>query len=167
MAPCDLGADIVAVPALQRIEKDVAAVHALMVDLALLVENQGEVLDRIEGNVEGAREYVQRANEELQEANARKARGRRLKTLLAALEKKDPMQQKELERLEELVKSREDKESTRNKEIKRLRAEIDEFGKDLGEELFPCCPDLYQTPCAIARHNTILLGSFALQGSQR
>ena len=54
-----------------------------MVDLALLVENQGEVLDRIEGNVEGAREYVQRANEELQEANARKARGRRLKTLLA------------------------------------------------------------------------------------
>ena len=69
--------------AIQRIEKDVAAVHALMVDLALLVENQGEVLDRIEGNVEGAREYVQRANEELQEANARKARGRRLKTLLA------------------------------------------------------------------------------------
>jgi t-SNARE complex subunit (syntaxin) len=53
---------------MQRLEASVAECLALMKDIALLVQWQGEQLTSIEENVKQAKEYVIEGNQNLQEA---------------------------------------------------------------------------------------------------
>ncbi len=53
---------------MQRLEESVAECLALMKDIALLVQHQGEQITSIEENVRQAKEYVQEANKNLEEA---------------------------------------------------------------------------------------------------
>jgi len=52
-----------------QLEASVKELHQLFVDLAILVEAQGEILDQIEANVGSAVDYTQKAFEELVKAN--------------------------------------------------------------------------------------------------
>ena len=52
-----------------QLEKDIQELHNLIVDLAMLVEAQGEQLDSIEEHVGSAKEYMTLAVDELRVAN--------------------------------------------------------------------------------------------------
>lgn len=52
-----------------QLEKDIQELHNLIVDLAMLVEAQGEQLDSIEEHVANAKEYMTLAVDELRVAN--------------------------------------------------------------------------------------------------
>ncbi|KAH0478433.1 MAG: hypothetical protein KVP17_000517 [Porospora cf. gigantea B] len=54
--------------AVRMLEKSVAQLHQLFVDLAVLVDVQGERLDNIEANVQAAAEYAEEANKDLVKA---------------------------------------------------------------------------------------------------
>lgn len=43
-------------------------VHALFMDMASMIESQGDKIDSIENHVSGARDYIERAKEEMKEA---------------------------------------------------------------------------------------------------
>lgn len=51
-----------------RLEQSVAELHQMFLDLALLVEQQGEMLDQIEFQVRTAANYVEQGNEEVRKA---------------------------------------------------------------------------------------------------
>lgn len=51
-----------------RLEQSVAELHQMFLDLALLVEQQGEMLDQIEFQVRTAANYVEQGNQEVQKA---------------------------------------------------------------------------------------------------
>mmetsp|Transcript_14905 Transcript_14905/g.19560 ORF Transcript_14905/g.19560 Transcript_14905/m.19560 type:complete len:328 (-) Transcript_14905:117-1100(-) len=57
-----------------KLEQSILQLHEMFVDLALLVEQQGEILDKIEFSVNAAEKYVEEGNDELRKALvARKA----------------------------------------------------------------------------------------------
>lgn len=51
-----------------RLEQSVAELHQMFLDLALLVDQQGEMLDQIEYQVKSAGEYIESGNEQLSKA---------------------------------------------------------------------------------------------------
>lgn len=51
-----------------RLEQSVAELHQMFLDLALLVEQQGEMLDQIEFQVRTAANYVEQGNQEVSKA---------------------------------------------------------------------------------------------------
>jgi len=51
-----------------KLEKSVEMIHQMFIDMQMLVQAQGEMLDNIELNVEGANNYVKKANTELAKA---------------------------------------------------------------------------------------------------
>ncbi|XP_026801715.1 syntaxin-2 isoform X2 [Pangasianodon hypophthalmus] len=51
-----------------RLESSIKELHGMFVDMAMLVETQGEMIDNIENNVRNAVEYVGKANEEVKKA---------------------------------------------------------------------------------------------------
>jgi t-SNARE complex subunit (syntaxin) len=51
-----------------RLEQSVAELHQMFLDLALLVEQQGEMLDQIEFQVRTAANYVEQGNQEVVKA---------------------------------------------------------------------------------------------------
>lgn len=51
-----------------RLEQSVAELHQMFLDLAMLVEQQGEMLDQIEFQVRTAANYVEQGNEEVRKA---------------------------------------------------------------------------------------------------
>ncbi|RLN92406.1 hypothetical protein BBJ28_00017033 [Nothophytophthora sp. Chile5] len=53
-----------------RLEQSVAELHQMFLDLALLVEQQGELLDQIDFQVRTAANYVEQGNQEVQKAIA-------------------------------------------------------------------------------------------------
>ncbi|CAB9530579.1 Syntaxin-1B [Seminavis robusta] len=55
--------------AIQQIEQSAAMIQGLFLDLALLVEEQGEQLDQIEFHVKQAGDYIEQGDEELHQAN--------------------------------------------------------------------------------------------------
>ena len=57
----------------------------MFLDLANLVETQGEMVDRIEVHVGQARDNVESAREQLREADSSKRSARRKKFILAAI----------------------------------------------------------------------------------
>lgn len=54
--------------AVKDIQKNLMELHQVFLDMAVLVESQGEQLNDIEGNVKRAHSIVQRGTETLQEA---------------------------------------------------------------------------------------------------
>jgi len=50
------------------LEASVAEVHQMFLDLALLTEQQGELLDQIETQVKAASDYIEEGNSELTKA---------------------------------------------------------------------------------------------------
>jgi len=62
-----------------RLEKSIEEMHRMFLDLAILVDAQGDVLDVVERQVFTAKDFVAKGNTELQEAHkARKATRRRM-----------------------------------------------------------------------------------------
>lgn len=51
-----------------KLEQSVAELHQMFIDLALLVEQQGEMLDQIEFQVRAAANYIEQGNVEVQKA---------------------------------------------------------------------------------------------------
>lgn len=68
-----------------KLEKSIRALHQLFVDMALLVEQQGEMLDRIEFNVTNAEDYTADATQQLGSALAFQKSARKKKFICLAL----------------------------------------------------------------------------------
>ena len=51
-----------------KLEQSVAELHQMFLDLALLVEQQGEMLDQIEYQIQSASDYIDDGNEEIAKA---------------------------------------------------------------------------------------------------
>jgi len=58
-----------------KLQKSLEEVHQMFLDLAALVEQQGETIDRIAFNISHAKEDVLKATEELRQANKQSRRG--------------------------------------------------------------------------------------------
>ncbi|XP_072538584.1 syntaxin-2 [Salminus brasiliensis] len=66
-----------------RLESSIKELHEMFMDMAMLVETQGEMIDNIEKNVSNAVDYVSKANEECKKAVRYQKRARRKKVYLA------------------------------------------------------------------------------------
>lgn len=64
---------------IQLLEQNILELRDMFYDIALLVDEQGDVVDRISDQVEQAATYVQRGGEQLQQAVVYKQNNRRLK----------------------------------------------------------------------------------------
>ncbi|XP_029018519.1 syntaxin-2 isoform X1 [Betta splendens] len=62
---------------IMRLESSIRELHALFMDMAMLVESQGEMVNNIEKNVSNAAEYVCRAKEETKKAVRYQKKSRR------------------------------------------------------------------------------------------
>ncbi|XP_029018524.1 syntaxin-2 isoform X2 [Betta splendens] len=68
---------------IMRLESSIRELHALFMDMAMLVESQGEMVNNIEKNVSNAAEYVCRAKEETKKAVRYQKKSRRKLLCLA------------------------------------------------------------------------------------
>ncbi|KAK6313073.1 hypothetical protein J4Q44_G00164200 [Coregonus suidteri] len=66
-----------------RLESSIRELHAMFMDMAMLVENQGDMVNNIEKNISNAAEYIGRAKEETKKAVRYQKRSRRKLILLA------------------------------------------------------------------------------------
>ncbi|XP_071259518.1 syntaxin-2-like isoform X2 [Salvelinus alpinus] len=66
-----------------RLESSIKELHAMFMDMAMLVENQGDMINNIENNVSNAAEYIGRAKEETKKAVRYQKKSRRKLILLA------------------------------------------------------------------------------------
>ncbi|CAL8103105.1 unnamed protein product [Orchesella dallaii] len=62
-----------------KLEKSLKELHDLFLEMALLVESQGEVVDRIETHVTGTQDYVEKAREQLKQAEVLQTKARKKK----------------------------------------------------------------------------------------
>ncbi|ENN79159.1 hypothetical protein YQE_04345, partial [Dendroctonus ponderosae] len=60
-----------------KLENSIRELHDMFMDMAMLVENQGEMIDRIEFHVEHAVDYVQTATQDTKKALRYQSRARR------------------------------------------------------------------------------------------
>ncbi|XP_015790158.1 syntaxin [Tetranychus urticae] len=65
-----------------KLEKSIKELHDLFMDMAVLVDSQGEMIDRIEHQVTETKNYVAKANEETAKAVIYHKKARRKKTLI-------------------------------------------------------------------------------------
>ncbi|GAA6066601.1 syntaxin-2 isoform X1, partial [Tachysurus ichikawai] len=68
-----------------RLESSIKELHDMFMDMAMLVETQGEMIDNIENNVRNAVEYVGKANEEVKKAVRYQKSARRKYIILAVI----------------------------------------------------------------------------------
>ncbi|KAL7884080.1 hypothetical protein AOLI_G00068500 [Acnodon oligacanthus] len=68
-----------------RLESSIKELHEMFMDMAMLVETQGEMIDNIEKNVSNAVEYVAKANEECKKAVSYRKRAHRKYIILALI----------------------------------------------------------------------------------
>ncbi|KAF7694908.1 syntaxin-2 isoform X1 [Silurus meridionalis] len=68
-----------------RLESSIKELHEMFVDMAMLVETQGEMIDNIEKNVRNAVDYVGKANEEVKKAVRYQNSARRKYIILALI----------------------------------------------------------------------------------
>ncbi|KRX96952.1 Syntaxin-1A -like protein [Trichinella pseudospiralis] len=61
-----------------KLESSIRELHDMFMDMAMLVESQGEMIDRIEYNVEHAKDYVDRAVSDTKKAVQYQSKARRL-----------------------------------------------------------------------------------------
>ncbi|VDN03944.1 unnamed protein product [Thelazia callipaeda] len=64
---------------IMKLESSIRELHDMFMDMAMLVESQGEMVDRIEYNVEHAKEFVDRAVADTKKAVQYQSKARRLK----------------------------------------------------------------------------------------
>ena len=64
---------------IMNLEQNIRELHEMFYDLAVLVEEQGEMIDRIEHNVENAAVHVDRGRKEIRTAVQYKKKNRRLR----------------------------------------------------------------------------------------
>uniref|UniRef100_A0A8C4R5C2 Syntaxin 2 n=1 Tax=Eptatretus burgeri TaxID=7764 RepID=A0A8C4R5C2_EPTBU len=64
-----------------KLENSIRELHDMFVDMAMLVESQGEMIDRIEYNVEHSVDYVERAVSDTKKAVKYQSKARRMKNL--------------------------------------------------------------------------------------
>lgn len=64
--------------AVHMLEKSVQQLHQMFVDLAVLVDYQGEMLDNIEANVKQSQEYAEDANKDLKKALENKKKNQKV-----------------------------------------------------------------------------------------
>jgi syntaxin 1A len=65
-----------------KLENSIKELHDMFMDMAMLVENQGEMIDRIEYHVEHAVDYVQTATQDTKKALKYQSKARRKKILI-------------------------------------------------------------------------------------
>ncbi|XP_066244815.1 syntaxin-1A isoform X4 [Euwallacea similis] len=65
-----------------KLENSIRELHDMFMDMAMLVENQGEMIDRIEFHVEHAVDYVQTATQDTKKALRYQSRARRKKIFI-------------------------------------------------------------------------------------
>eukprot|EP00127_Corallochytrium_limacisporum_P005396 Clim_evm8s204 gene=Clim_evmTU8s204 len=70
---------------LLRLERSIKELHELFVDMAILVESQGEMVDRIEFSVAKATDYTEGATEQLKQATALQSAARRKKIAISTI----------------------------------------------------------------------------------
>ncbi|XP_064605674.1 syntaxin-like [Liolophura sinensis] len=70
---------------IRNLEKSVVEVHELFTDIQILVGEQGEVIDRVETNVENAHENVAAGAAKLKQARVYKKKARRKKFIIAGI----------------------------------------------------------------------------------
>jgi t-SNARE complex subunit (syntaxin) len=68
-----------------KLETSIRELHDMFMDMAMLVESQGEMVDRIEYNVEHAKEYVDRAVADTKKAVQFQSKARRKKLIILVL----------------------------------------------------------------------------------
>lgn len=68
-----------------RLEKSINELHQIFVDMAILVEQQGEMLDVIEKSVEKSMAYTEDAVQELRKVNKSTKRSRKKKCIIAII----------------------------------------------------------------------------------
>lgn len=61
-----------------KLEKSLKELHDLFLEMAMLVESQGEVVDRIENHVTGTQDYVVKAQEQLKQAEVLQTKARKV-----------------------------------------------------------------------------------------
>ena len=67
---------------LMKLETSIKELHHMFLDMAMLVEGQGELMDRIEYQVELARDYVDQGTRELKQAVKTQETIRKKKTMI-------------------------------------------------------------------------------------
>nr|2M8R_A Chain A, Syntaxin-1A [Rattus norvegicus]3HD7_B Chain B, Syntaxin-1A [Rattus norvegicus]3HD7_F Chain F, Syntaxin-1A [Rattus norvegicus]3IPD_B Chain B, Syntaxin-1A [Rattus norvegicus]3IPD_F Chain F, Syntaxin-1A [Rattus norvegicus] len=65
-----------------KLENSIRELHDMFMDMAMLVESQGEMIDRIEYNVEHAVDYVERAVSDTKKAVKYQSKARRKKIMI-------------------------------------------------------------------------------------
>uniref|UniRef100_T1ITX9 Uncoordinated protein 64 n=1 Tax=Strigamia maritima TaxID=126957 RepID=T1ITX9_STRMM len=65
-----------------KLESSIKELHEMFMDMAMLVESQGEMIDRIEYNVEHAADYVKTATEDTKKALKYQSKARRKKIII-------------------------------------------------------------------------------------
>ncbi|XP_021927508.1 syntaxin-1A isoform X4 [Zootermopsis nevadensis] len=65
-----------------KLENSIRELHDMFMDMAMLVENQGEMIDRIEYHVEHAVDYVQTATQDTKKALKYQSKARRKKIMI-------------------------------------------------------------------------------------
>ncbi|OWK11545.1 hypothetical protein Celaphus_00007118, partial [Cervus elaphus hippelaphus] len=65
-----------------KLETSIRELHDMFVDMAMLVESQGEMIDRIEYNVEHSVDYVERAVSDTKKAVKYQSKARRKKIMI-------------------------------------------------------------------------------------
>uniref|UniRef100_A0A8C6Q4A7 Syntaxin 2b n=1 Tax=Nothobranchius furzeri TaxID=105023 RepID=A0A8C6Q4A7_NOTFU len=68
---------------IMRLESSIRELHAMFMDMAMLVETQGDMVNNIENNVSNAAEYICRAKEETKKAVRYQKKSRRKYIILA------------------------------------------------------------------------------------
>ncbi|KHJ49463.1 SNARE domain protein [Trichuris suis] len=70
---------------IMKLESSIRELHDMFMDMAMLVESQGEMIDRIEYNVEHAKDYVDRAVSDTKKAVQYQSKARRVSLSIAML----------------------------------------------------------------------------------
>ncbi|XP_053683232.1 syntaxin-1A isoform X5 [Sabethes cyaneus] len=65
-----------------KLENSIRELHDMFMDMAMLVESQGELVDRIEYHVEQSRDYVAQGQQELVQANKYMSKARKKKIMI-------------------------------------------------------------------------------------
>ncbi|KAG5884297.1 hypothetical protein JTB14_006306 [Gonioctena quinquepunctata] len=65
-----------------KLENSIRELHDMFMDMAMLVENQGELVDRVEYHVGSAQNHVQQGQSELKVAQAYQSKARKKKIFI-------------------------------------------------------------------------------------
>lgn len=65
---------------IMKLEKSIRELHDMFLDMAMLVESQGEMIDRIEYNVEQAVDYIESAKQDTKKAVKYQSKARKVRT---------------------------------------------------------------------------------------